>query len=550
METRNPCTRAGTPHRLWKLAVLALPCVLCAASREVVPPARPVVPPGGNNWIPPSGAVTRALSTQDLNTGLTPTDLVTSLLGPGVAVSNVMFTGTNPAAGTFSGGTGIIGFANGIILSSGDIAFVPGPNTQDDISANNALNGDPDLDALIPGYITYDACVLEFDFECAGTQSIQFQYVFTSEEYNEWVNSDFNDVFAFFLNGVNIADIPGGGGLAVSIDNLNCNNPYNPPTGSFCNLHINNDCSDLPPGTFPCTGTRDTQMDGLTVVLTATGTLNPGLNHIKLAIADAGDPVLDSNVFIASQSFVCGTPTGACCDTSTLTCTDNVLEADCQGASDVWSVGLACSQLQPPCAVVTYPPGTDCANPIAISAVPYTDINTTGDKENDYSDTCLGYYDNGGDIIYVLSIASPQCIDITVEGASSGDNWFGVVLDTVCPPSGACLAQTTTSSTVAAISNLELAAGTYYLMIDRWPLIDDSLDFTLYIGKCGGLTGDLNCDGAVDFGDINPFVLILSDPAAWQAAYPGCPTLNGDIDGNGTVGFEDINPFVTLLSGG
>ncbi len=63
------------------------------------------------------------------------------------------------------------------------------------------------------------------------------------------------------------------------------------------------------------------------------------------------------------------------------------------------------------------------------------------------------------------------------------------------------------------------------------------------------LPGDLNCDGSVDFGDINPFVLILSNPAVWQQTYPGCPLLNGDIDGDGSVGFGDINPFVALLAG-
>jgi hypothetical protein len=64
------------------------------------------------------------------------------------------------------------------------------------------------------------------------------------------------------------------------------------------------------------------------------------------------------------------------------------------------------------------------------------------------------------------------------------------------------------------------------------------------------LPGDLNCDGVVGFGDINPFVLLLSNPGAWQTQYPGCPIENGDINGNGSVGFDDINPFVALLSGG
>lgn len=62
------------------------------------------------------------------------------------------------------------------------------------------------------------------------------------------------------------------------------------------------------------------------------------------------------------------------------------------------------------------------------------------------------------------------------------------------------------------------------------------------------LVGDLNCDGAVDFADINPFVLRLTDPAGYQAAYPDCPDANGDINGNGSVGFDDINPFVALLT--
>lgn len=62
--------------------------------------------------------------------------------------------------------------------------------------------------------------------------------------------------------------------------------------------------------------------------------------------------------------------------------------------------------------------------------------------------------------------------------------------------------------------------------------------------------GDLNCDGTIDFADINPFVLYLSNNAAWQAAYPGCAISNGDINLDGTFGqgsFGDINPFVGLM---
>ena len=61
--------------------------------------------------------------------------------------------------------------------------------------------------------------------------------------------------------------------------------------------------------------------------------------------------------------------------------------------------------------------------------------------------------------------------------------------------------------------------------------------------------GDLNCDGLVDFRDINPFVLYLSNYIAWATAYPACNPQNGDVNGDGTYpSFGDINPFVTLLT--
>ncbi len=62
--------------------------------------------------------------------------------------------------------------------------------------------------------------------------------------------------------------------------------------------------------------------------------------------------------------------------------------------------------------------------------------------------------------------------------------------------------------------------------------------------------GDTNCDGEIDFSDINPFVLALSDFAEWQTEFPDCPAANVDIDGDGQVNFNDINPFVALLTGG
>jgi hypothetical protein len=62
--------------------------------------------------------------------------------------------------------------------------------------------------------------------------------------------------------------------------------------------------------------------------------------------------------------------------------------------------------------------------------------------------------------------------------------------------------------------------------------------------------GDLNCDGAVNAFDIDPFVLALTDPTGYAAAFPGCIILNADCNGDGLVNAFDIDPFVLILTGG
>jgi hypothetical protein len=66
--------------------------------------------------------------------------------------------------------------------------------------------------------------------------------------------------------------------------------------------------------------------------------------------------------------------------------------------------------------------------------------------------------------------------------------------------------------------------------------------------ECEILRGDLNCDGTVNFTDINSFVLMLSDPAAWQLEYPACLLANGDLNDDGSANFRDINPFIVRLT--
>jgi hypothetical protein len=66
---------------------------------------------------------------------------------------------------------------------------------------------------------------------------------------------------------------------------------------------------------------------------------------------------------------------------------------------------------------------------------------------------------------------------------------------------------------------------------------------------CPALIGDANCDGLANNGDVDAFVLAMTDAAAYIAAFPNCSLLNADINGDGLVNNGDVDAFVTLLTG-
>jgi len=91
------------------------------------------------------------------------------------------------------------------LLTTGGATVAIGPNNSGSAQVSVNTPGDADLEALV-NYTTFDASALEFDFiptECM----ISFYYVFGSEEYPEFVGTQYNDVFAFLLTGPN----PNGG---------------------------------------------------------------------------------------------------------------------------------------------------------------------------------------------------------------------------------------------------------------------------------------------------------------------------------------------------
>ena len=240
-------------------------------------------------------------------TTVTKDTLAASLLGAnsGITITDVTYAGANIATGEFSGGTNILGIASGIVLTSGSVNNVVGPNSSDGETTDNGLPGDAQL-TVLAGAPTEDASVLTITFVPTGT-TLQFSYVFGSEEYPEFVDSEFNDVFALFVNGTNRAIIPNTA-LPVAINNLNCGDENGAGARPNCTLYVNNH--------FP--GTINTQLDGFTKVLTLTAPVNPGVpNTLKLAIADTSDGILDSAVFIAGGSLTsCGGPSQPPCVTT------------------------------------------------------------------------------------------------------------------------------------------------------------------------------------------------------------------------------------------
>jgi len=238
-----------------------------------------------------------------VNTGvMTPTQYVQNVLvGSGVTVSNVTFSGDLSQIGEFDSQNANVGLPGGLVMASGNVTSSIGPNNSGSTSQNLGGGGDADLQAL-SGVSMNDAAILEFDFVPSG-DSIKFNYVFGSEEYMEFVGGGVNDAFGFFLSGpgiagtfsnsaVNLAKLPGTN-TAVSIDDVNAgsNGAYYIDNGDGFEAPFDSDQQYV-------------QYDGLTVLLVAESEVQCNQTyHIKIAIADGGDGSYNSGVFLEGGSF-------------------------------------------------------------------------------------------------------------------------------------------------------------------------------------------------------------------------------------------------------
>ncbi|MBL7826537.1 MAG: choice-of-anchor L domain-containing protein, partial [Saprospiraceae bacterium] len=220
--------------------------------------------------------------------------------------NNITSSGNAQARGTFTNGSTNIGMSSGMVLSTGRINILPGPNSNEAANGGFGNEGfDPQLANLVDGDL-YDINIIEFDF-IPTANTVQFDFVFGSEEYCEYVGTEFNDAFGFFIsgpgiNGVqNLAVVPNTGGVPVTTNNVNhLNNSF---------YYINNSQNFFECLFSPTNNTylQECQLDGWTKPLTALVSVQPCQQyHIKLAIADLEDELYDSAVFLRANSFNAG----------------------------------------------------------------------------------------------------------------------------------------------------------------------------------------------------------------------------------------------------
>ena len=228
------------------------------------------------------------------------------LAGRGVVLSGGAFNGSTAALnsnqiGVFNRGTITFPINSGVVMTTGNRTSVAQTSTalSDDYMAAGA--SDQQLASIATNSLN-DKAVLDFDF-VAFSDTFAFNYVFASEEYPQYVCSDFNDVFGFFVTGYdpvlgvnprtwNVALLPNSV-TPVSINTVN--GGVSAGSASPCILtntqYFHNNTS------YPV-------FNGYTVKLTASAAIMACRSyHMHLAIADAGDQRLDSGVFLEEGSF-------------------------------------------------------------------------------------------------------------------------------------------------------------------------------------------------------------------------------------------------------
>ncbi len=262
-----------------------------------------------------------------VDNSLTAAELINDiLLGEGVEAENITINGqaanaVNIQFGSFNAENSNIGIDRGVILATGGITVAESPNDMPtayvSVPEDDQLTTEPDLAQIIAPAGLYDVASVEFDFTAQG-DTLRFNYVFASEEYNEHTCSSYNDVFGFFISGPgisgnpnyqnnarNVATVPGTN-TPVAINTVNQGFAGAYGSNAVCNAVSTNwqSNSSYFVDNESNMSQSATQFDGFTVPFKVEVPVICGETyHIKLSIADAIDDKNDSAVFFEAGSF-------------------------------------------------------------------------------------------------------------------------------------------------------------------------------------------------------------------------------------------------------
>jgi uncharacterized repeat protein (TIGR01451 family) len=244
----------------------------------------------------------------------------TQLTGENVTISNVTINQGNVGnqSGVFTGGTTgttgpLLGIANGVVLVTGDVTSADGPNKFTSRSTGGEPGPTSTLLSTIDSGTQHDTVTLQFNVVPSGN-TLSLDYVFGSEEYNEYVCTTFNDAVGIFVSGpgimgeVNIARIDQNS-AQFSINQINRGTPgYTSNNTAGCDLtnsqfFVNNiDNYNESPGATSAAiqnNYSNVEYDGLTKPLSATLGVQPNQPYtIKVVTADIGDAQWDGAVFL------------------------------------------------------------------------------------------------------------------------------------------------------------------------------------------------------------------------------------------------------------
>ena len=251
------------------------------------------------------------ISVTQASAAITPEQIIeTVFLGDGVEVLGINHEGATGSVGFFTDGFADIGIDRGIVMATGLTADI---NNTSDVFASSDVGGpdtDEDLDLIVTNGVR-NVSRYEINFIPAA-DTLRFTYAFASEEYPEFSCSTFNDIFGFFISGPN----PNGG--MYDSENIALVPELSDPTGlTFTNLavSIENVHPDFGNG---CAASFDEYYndnsiggahvyDGYLNVFTAQAIVTPCEEYtMKLKIADVGDEIFDSAVFLEAKSFGTG----------------------------------------------------------------------------------------------------------------------------------------------------------------------------------------------------------------------------------------------------